>query len=77
MFGGTGLFCIYRVQRRGQYYAWDGIMGNIQPKVNDDGKMDYLLNVIVGGTGPLRTRAGFSWESHPGVDPSSPQAHFA
>lgn len=56
----TGLFCIYSFED-GDIYAFDGVMGNVQPALlppGDDGKGDYLLNVIVGGTGRYRNANG-------------------
>jgi hypothetical protein len=73
MFGGTDLFCIYRTSE-GDIYAWDGIMGNIQPVVNDDGKIDYLLNVIVGGTGAFENAGGILLGITPGRGPVQPTA---
>jgi hypothetical protein len=35
----------------GWIFAYDGVVGNIHPVENDDGKCDEILNVIVGGTG--------------------------
>lgn len=46
----TSLFCIYMLDD-GWIFAYDGVMGNLHPVENDDGKMDQLVNVIVGGTG--------------------------
>ena len=73
MFGGTDLFCIYRTSQ-GDIYAWDGIMGNIQPVVNDDGKMDYLLNVVVGGTGAFENAGGILLGITPVRGPNQPTA---
>ena len=58
MFGGTNLFCIYKFNDTDSFYAWDGIMGNIQPTVSDDGKMDCLINVVCGGTGAFANATG-------------------
>jgi hypothetical protein len=41
-------------------------MGNIQPVVNDDGKMDYLMNIIVGGTGAFEGATGMLLGITPG-----------
>lgn len=53
----TQLFCIYRLAD-GDIYAYDGIVGNLEPQANDDGKIDYLINVIVGGTGAYEGATG-------------------
>jgi hypothetical protein len=58
MFGGTDLFCVYRFNANDAFYAWDGIMGNIQPVWNDDGKIDCLINVVCGGTGAFKNASG-------------------
>lgn len=57
LFGGTGLFCIYSLED-GDIYVFDGVMGNLEPGVDDDGKSDYLINVIVGGTGRYKDANG-------------------
>ncbi len=69
---GTSLFCIYSLPD-GDIYAWDGVMGNVQPVVGDDGKMDYLVNVIVGGTGRYKNATGMLLGRTPGRgdDPDS------
>lgn len=52
------LFCIYRM-KDGDIYAWDGIAGNIEPEVDGNSvKSDYLINVIVGGTGAYEGATG-------------------
>jgi len=62
----TGLFCIYSLED-GDIYAFDGVMGNIEPTVaEDDGKIDYLMNVIVGGTGRYRNANGILLGRTPG-----------
>lgn len=66
MFGSLSLFCIYSFNDEDSFYAFDGIMGNIQPKVDDDGKMDYLMNIIVGGTGAFEDATGILLGITPG-----------
>jgi hypothetical protein len=66
MFGSLRLFCIYKFNEEDSFYAFDGIMGNIQPVVNDDGKMDYLMNIIVGGTGAFEGATGMLLGITPG-----------
>lgn len=61
----TGLFCIYSLED-GDIYAFDGVMGGVEPIVDDDGKMDYLMNVIVGGTGRYRNANGILLGRTPG-----------
>jgi hypothetical protein len=71
MFGSTGLFCIYSLPD-GDIYTWDGVLANIEPGIDppgpdeDDGKMDYLINVIVGGTGPYENATGILLGRTPG-----------
>lgn len=72
MFGSLGLFCIYSFNETDCFYAFDGIMGNIQPKVNDDGKMDYLMNIIVGGTGAFEDATGMLLGITPGRGTEDP-----
>ena len=61
---GTRLFCIYTLDDEewegSAFYAWDGIVGNLAPYDEnlDDGKSDYLINVIVGGTGIFEDATG-------------------
>jgi hypothetical protein len=69
---GTRLFCIYRLSD-GDIYAYDGVTGNIVPfeeSVND-GKMDYLINVIVGGTGAYEGATGMLLGRTPGKGPNT------
>jgi hypothetical protein len=61
---GTRLFCIYML-KDGNIYAYDGITGNLE-KETDDGKMDYLINVIVGGTGAYEGATGMLLGRTPG-----------
>jgi hypothetical protein len=61
----TDLFCIYRLMD-GDIYAYDGVVGNLEPAENDDGKMDYLINVIVGGTGAYEGATGMLVGRTPG-----------
>jgi hypothetical protein len=61
----TDLFCIYRL-KDGDIYAYDGVVGNLEPADNDDGKMDYLINVIVGGTGAYEGATGMLVGRTPG-----------
>ncbi len=63
----TRLFCIYRLAD-GDIYAYDGITGNYMPELEngDDGKMDYLINVIVGGTGAYEGATGMLLGRTPG-----------
>ncbi len=61
----TGLFCIYMLND-GWIYAYDGVVGNLHPVENDDGKMDMLLNVIVGGTGKYKGANGILIGRTPG-----------
>jgi hypothetical protein len=61
----TTLFCIYSLPD-GDIYAWDGIMSAVQPVESDDGKIDYLLNVIVGGTGRYENAHGILLGRTPG-----------
>jgi hypothetical protein len=63
---GTDLFCIYML-KDGNIYAWDGITGRLEPEVpEDDGRMDYLINVIVGGTGAYEGATGMLLGATPG-----------
>ncbi len=59
VYGATSNFCIYTL-KDGNIYAYDGIVGNMEPNDEkvDDGKMDYLINVIVGGTGAYEGATG-------------------
>lgn len=63
----TRLFCIYHLAD-GDIYAYDGITGNYIPKLEneDDGRMDYLINVIVGGTGAYEGATGMLLGRTPG-----------
>lgn len=63
----TRLFCIYHLAD-GDIYAYDGITGNYKPELEngDDGKMDYLINVIVGGTGAYEGATGMLLGRTPG-----------
>lgn len=61
----TGLFCIYHLED-GDIYAFDGLMGNIESHSGDDGKLDYILNVIVGGTGRYKNANGILLGRTPG-----------
>ena len=62
----TDLFCIYML-KDGNIYAYDGVVGNLEPEVaEDDGKMDYLINVIVGGTGAYEGATGILVGRTPG-----------
>jgi hypothetical protein len=61
----TTLFCIYSLPD-GDIYAWDGIMAGVQANDVDDGKIDYLLNVIVGGTGRYENANGILLGRTPG-----------
>jgi len=69
---GTRLFCIYML-KDGNIYAYDGIVGNLEPldKDADDGRMDYLLNVIVGGTGAYEGATGMLLGRTPGKGKST------
>jgi hypothetical protein len=61
------LFCIYHLAD-GDIYAYDGITGNYKPELTDgdDGKIDYLINVIVGGTGAYEGATGMLLGMTPG-----------
>jgi hypothetical protein len=63
----TRLFCIYRLAD-GDIYAYDGVTANLEPTLSDgdDGKMDYLINVIVGGTGAYEGATGMLLGRTPG-----------
>lgn len=61
---GTRLFCIY-MMKDGNIFAYDGVVGNLEPD-EGDGKMDYLLNVIVGGTGAYEGATGMLLGRTPG-----------
>ena len=63
----TKLFCIYML-KDGNIYAYDGIVGNLDPldPDADDGKMDYIVNVIVGGTGAYEGASGILLGRTPG-----------
>jgi hypothetical protein len=61
----TDLFCIYML-KDGNIYAYDGVVGNLEPVANDDGRMDYLINVIVGGTGAYEGATGMLVGRTPG-----------
>ena len=69
---GTRLFCIYRLSD-GDIYAYDGVVGNLEPYDSevDDGKMDYLINVIVGGTGAYEGAKGMLLGRTPGKGAST------
>jgi hypothetical protein len=67
---GTDLFCIYML-KDGNIYAYDGVVGNLEPADNDDGKMDYLINVIVGGTGAYEGATGMLVGRTPGKGKST------
>lgn len=54
---GTALFCVYTVPQ-GKIYVWDGIVGSLIPKSDAENKSDYLINVIVGGTGIFEGASG-------------------
>ena len=58
----------------GEYdiYVLDLSTGNIQPVVNDDGKMDYLMNIIVGGTGAFEGATGMLLGITPGRGTEDP-----
>lgn len=66
----TGLFCIYMLDD-GWIFAYDGIVGNLHQVENDDGKMDMLVNVIVGGTGKYEGCNGLLIGRTPGRGASS------
>lgn len=73
----TGLFCIYRLDDgRGEFYAYDGIVKGLQSVANDDGKMDYLINVIVGGTGIFEGATGVLLGATPGRGPITPEGEL-
>jgi hypothetical protein len=61
----TKLFCIYML-KDGNIYAYDGVVGNLESADGDDGKMDYLMNVIVGGTGAYEGATGMLLGHTPG-----------
>jgi hypothetical protein len=61
----TDLFCIYML-KDGNIYAYDGVVGNLEPLEGDDGKMDFLINVIVGGTGAYEGATGMLVGHTPG-----------
>ena len=67
---GTTLFCIYML-KDGNIYAYDGVVGNLEPVSGDDGKMDYLINVIVGGTGAYEGATGMLVGRTPGKGKST------
>jgi hypothetical protein len=66
----TGLFCIY-MTKYGNIIAYDGIVGNLHKVENDDGKMDCLINVVVGGTGIFKGCNGMLIGRTPGRGASS------
>jgi hypothetical protein len=66
----TDLFCIYML-KDGNIYAYDGVVGNLEPADGDDGKMDYLVNVIVGGTGAYEGATGMLLGRTPGKGKST------
>jgi hypothetical protein len=59
------LFCIYML-KDGNIYAYDGVVGTLEPDNGDDGKVDYLINVIVGGTGAYEGATGMLLGKTPG-----------
>jgi len=59
------LFCIYML-KDGNIYAYDGVIGTLEPANDDDGKLDYLINVIVGGTGAYEGATGMLLGKTPG-----------
>jgi hypothetical protein len=63
----TDLFCIYRLED-GDIYAYDGIAGALVPELEDgsDGRIDYLINVIVGDTGAYEGATGVLLGRTPG-----------
>ena len=66
----TDLFCIYML-KDGNIYAYDGVVGNIEPESGDDGRIDYLINVIVGGTGAYEGATGMLLGRTPGKGKST------
>jgi hypothetical protein len=52
----TKNLCIYHLQD-GDLYAYDGIVANLE-QPTEDGKTDYLLEVVVGGTGKFKGANG-------------------
>lgn len=64
------LFCIYML-KDGNIYAYDGVVGNLEPESGDDGKMDYLINVVVGGTGAYEGATGMLLGRTPGKGKST------
>jgi len=66
----TDLFCIYML-KDGNIYAYDGVVGNLEPAEGDDGKVDYLINVIVGGTGAYEGATGMLLGRTPGKGKST------
>jgi|WetSurMetagenome_2_1015567.scaffolds.fasta_scaffold231596_2 hypothetical protein len=59
------LFCIYML-KDGNIYAYDGVIGTLEPDSGDDGKLDYLINIIVGGTGAYEGATGMLLGKTPG-----------
>lgn len=59
------LFCIYMF-KDGNIYAYDGVVGTLEPANDDDGKVDYLINIIVGGTGAYEGATGMLLGKTPG-----------
>jgi hypothetical protein len=59
------LFCIYML-KDGNIYAYDGVIGTLEPANDDDGKLDYLINIIVGGTGAYEGATGMLLGKTPG-----------
>jgi hypothetical protein len=59
------LFCVYML-KDGNIYAYDGVVGTLEPAKDDDGKFDYLINVIVGGTGAYEGATGMLLGKTPG-----------
>lgn len=54
----TGLFCIYKL-KGGNIFAYDGITGSLEPNIRGTYvRSDYLMNVIVGGTGKFKGATG-------------------
>lgn len=60
----TNNLCIYHLSD-GDIYAYDGIMANVEAATGD-GKMDYVMEIVVGGTGRYRDANGILLGKTPG-----------
>jgi hypothetical protein len=53
----TDLFCVYSLPQ-GKIYTWDGIGGSLISETKSVNRSDFLINVVVGGTGIFENATG-------------------